>query len=220
MRLDSLYRHRFTSADRSKKDGVWQVLCAEVFSKYIAEDATVLDVGAGYCEFINHAKARRRIAVDLNPELKAFAAPGVEVHCESGEQMKFLADGVVDVAFSSNFFEHLPSKAALSALVLEVRRVLRPGGRFLIMGPNVKYLPGSYWDYYDHHIPLTEVSTQELLHLSGFEIESVRPRFMPYTVKSRLPTWPWIVRAYLKLGVVTFPLFGKQFLVVGRKTPA
>jgi SAM-dependent methyltransferase len=215
--LKALYEHRFDDQDRKDKAGVWQALCSHFFSRHIRPSDTVLDVGAGYCEFINHIQAARRIAVDANPELRLFAAQGVEPHSCRADELSFLADHEVDVAFSSNFFEHLSDKAALLLLVKEIHRVLKPGGRLLVMGPNVKYLPGDYWDWYDHHIPLTEKSVGELLQLGGFEIDAVHPRFLPYTVKSRLPKWPWLVRAYLLMGPLSFPLFGKQFLVIGRK---
>ena len=40
---------------------------------------TVVESAAGYCEFINNIDARRRIAVDINPETTRRAADGVEV---------------------------------------------------------------------------------------------------------------------------------------------
>lgn len=217
VRVDALYRHRFDPAERAAKDAVWRVLCDEFFSRYVRTSDTVLDLGAGYCEFINHVTAARRIAVDANPDLASCAAPGVEAHVGLAQDLSFLADGSVDLAFTSNFLEHLPDKGTLSAVACELHRVLKPGGKLLIMGPNVKYLPGSYWDYYDHHIPLTEKSVAELLHLSGFKVEESLPKFMPYTVKSRLPRWSWIVRLYLRLGTAAFSLFGKQFFVVGSR---
>src|SRR6267154_1295534 len=45
----------------------------------------------------------------------------------------------LDVVFTSNFFEHLPNKDAIRRTPLEVYRCLRPGGRFIAMGPNMKY---------------------------------------------------------------------------------
>lgn len=216
-RLDKLYRHRFEDSDRAAKDEVWRVLCEHFFSNYVNPSDTVLDVGAGYCEFINHIRAGRKIAVDANPELKAFAGPGVEAHERRAEQLDFLESGTVDVAFSSNFFEHLPDKATLTKVVSEVLRVLKPGGRLIVMGPNVKLLPGSYWDYFDHHLPLTEKSVEELLRMVGFDIEKSLSHFMPYTVKSRLPTWGWLVRAYLMVGAPAFKALGRQFLVIAKK---
>lgn len=215
--LDKLYRHRFDDEERETKKRVWSVLCDSFFSRYVKPTDTVLDIGAGYCEFINHIKAGRRIAVDANPEFHHFADAGVEAHHGPCEDMSFLESHTVDVAFSSNFFEHLPDKATLNKVVAEAFRVLRPGGRLIVMGPNVKHLPGMYWDYYDHHIPLTEKSTCELLHLAGFELEAAFDKFLPYSVKSRLPSWGWLVRAYVSIGGPAFRLFGKQFLVIARK---
>jgi SAM-dependent methyltransferase len=218
--LDALYRRRFSDVERQKKGEVWKVLCSEFFSQYVAPDAAVLDVGAGYCEFINHIAARRRIAVDANPEITQFASPEVEAVCTSASDIGFLPDNSIDVAFSSNFFEHLPNKAALTALVAELHRVLRAGGRLIVMGPNIAYVDGRYWDYYDHYIPLTEKSVEELLTTSGYRIEHSLPRFLPYTFKSKLPMWPWLVRLYLALGRISFPIFGKQFLIVAEKLSA
>ena len=48
---------------------------------------------------------------------------------------------------------------------------------------------------------------------NGFEIVELRPQFLPLTIKSRLPVWPFLIRAYLALPIK--PL-GKQMLVVAR----
>jgi len=215
--LKTIYRHRFDEREIVKKRAVWQILCSTYFSRYITSTDTVLDIGAGYCEFINYIGAARRIAVDLNPELPLYSETGVEVHCGPAENLGFLDEHTVDVVFSSNVFEHLSGKTAIARSAREIFRVLRPGGRVIVMGPNINYLPGSYWDYFDHQVPLTEKSMVELLRLCDFTIDRCLPRFLPYTFKSWLPRWPWLVRCYLALGAITFPLFGKQFLIVARK---
>ena len=53
----------------------------------------------------------------------------------------------------------------------------------------------------------------DFLVANGFEIVELRPRFLPLTIKSRLPVWPFLIRAYLALPIK--PL-GKQMLVVAR----
>jgi ubiquinone/menaquinone biosynthesis C-methylase UbiE len=217
MQLDTLYTTRFDAADEAWKRQVWEVLWRRVFSRWIGPDDVLLDVGGGYCELSNAAVARRRIVVDMNPETLRHAGPGVEVHVGPADSLPFLTDGSVDVAFSSNFFEHLPDKAALTRTVGEIRRVLRPGGRLIVVGPNLRLMTGAYWDYYDHHLPLTERSVTELLGMLGFEVERSEARFLPSTVKSRLPRWPWLVDAYLLLRPFSSLAFGKQFLVLARK---
>ena len=220
MNLADLYANRFDAEDQAWKRRVWTILWERTFSRYVRPTDTVLDLGAGFCEFINTVKAQRKIAVDLNPRLPEFAGPGVETKCASAEDLAFLGDAQVDVVFTSNFFEHLPNKEVLSGVVREIRRVLRPGGTFVSMGPNIRFLHGMYWDYYDHHIALTDRSLAELLTLSGFELTEVIPRFLPYTVKSSGPRWEWLVRLYLAAKPVTWGLFGKQFLVIARRPAA
>ena len=51
--------------------------------------------------------------------------------------------------FTSNFFEHLPDKAALERTLLNAKRSLRSGGKLVMMGPNIKYVPGAYRDFFD-----------------------------------------------------------------------
>ena len=101
-------------------------------------------------------------------------------------------------------------------MLAEVRRVLRPGGRLVIMGPNIRYLAAEYWDFYDHSLPLSHLSMEEGLVQADYEIASVIPRFLPYTARSRLPQHPLLVALYLKVPLA-WRLLGKQFLVIGRK---
>jgi SAM-dependent methyltransferase len=216
--LQHLYANRFDERDRAWKEKVWRILWRRVFSRWIERDDRLLDLGAGYCEFINSAAARRRIAVDLNPETRRCAAVGVEVRPTSAEDLSFLAAGEVDVVFSSNFLEHLPDKAAVGRVFDEVRRVLTPGGRFILMGPNVRLLPGRYWDYFDHHVPLSDRSVCEALLVHGFTPRHVEGRFLPYTVKDSELRWPWLVEAYLALRPLSSALLGKQFLVVAERS--
>jgi SAM-dependent methyltransferase len=215
--LEQLYANRFDERDRAWKEVVWRILWRRVFRRWIEPADRVLDLGAGYCEFINSAIAGRRIAVDLNPETHRCAAVGVEVHATSADHLSFLGPGEIDVVFSSNFLEHLPDKDAVGRVLAEVERVLAPGGRFILMGPNVRLLPGRYWDYFDHHVPLSDRSLSEALLMRAFRLRHVEASFLPYTVKDSGPRWPWLVEAYLALRPISSQLLGKQFLIVAEK---
>ncbi len=59
------------------------------------------------------------------------------------------ADDSLNVVFTSNFFEHLHTKRELRETLMQARRCLRPGGGIIALGPNIRYLPGKYWDFYD-----------------------------------------------------------------------
>lgn len=215
--LERIYAHRFTDQDRARKETFWRTICASFFPRYVPPDSVVADLGAGYCEFINHVRARRRFAVDLNPETARLAAPGVEV---LSIPLEGLADALepdsIDVAFASNVFEHLRGPDVLLEILESVRTVLRPGGRLILLQPNVAALGGRFWDYLDHTLPLSERGMVEALDVSGFEVLECRARFLPYTFKSRLPTWSWLVRLYLALPPAQWA-FGRQMFVVGRR---
>jgi SAM-dependent methyltransferase len=217
--LEQIYAHRFTASERAKKARVWKTICDHFLARYIRPEATVLDIGAGYCEFVNHVRAERKIAVDLNPDTPRAAAPDVVVLTLP---LEGLADALepesVDLVFASNVFEHMRSVDALLGILESLRGVLKPGGLILIMQPNIRLLGGRFWDFVDHTLPLTELGMSEALELIGFDIVECRARFLPYTFKSRLPAWPWLVRLYLKLPPAQW-LFGKQmFLVASRPT--
>ena len=192
------------------------MLCHYFFQRYIRDGDTVLDIGAGYCEFINHIVCRRRIALDISEEVRAHAAPGVEIVQGSSMDLSALVEQGVDVAFVSNFFEHLPTKRDLLKTLTEVVRVLRPGGRLLILQPNIRYVGGAYWDFFDHELPLTERSLIEALELVGLKPIEVRPRFLPFTSKSAIPQHPALVWLYLKIPIM-HRLLGRQSWIVARK---
>ena len=216
-RLDRLYAARFPEGERTAKAELWKVLCGSFFDRYSSPDATVLDLGAGYCDFVNNIRARRRIAIDLNPDTPRYAAPGVEVHGLPMERADEAVDPAsVDLAFASNVFEHLRGPDELLTVLGAVRRVLKPGGRLVVMQPNVRLVGGAFWDFFDHTLPLTERGMAEAMTVAGLEVRECRARFMPYTTKSRIPQWPVFVRAYLAFPPAQW-LMGRQMLVVSAK---
>ena len=216
MDLTSLYRHRFSEAELPEKNRIWQVLCRDFFSRHVKPTDTVVDIGAGYCEFINNIAAGRKIAVDLNPEVRQRANPDVQVINESCTAIASLPESSADVVFMSNFLEHLPDKSLVLDTFRESRRLLRPGGRVIILQPNIRFLYAEYWDFFDHHTALSDRSLVEGLQLAGLEPSVVIPRFLPYTTKSRLPQASWMIRAYLKFPLA-WRILGKQALVVANR---
>lgn len=211
--LAALYEARFSDREIHDKHVLWSTLCRSFLQQYVPEDGTVVDLGAGNCEFINAIQARRKIAVDLNADTGRWAAPGVEFLQVSSSQMGSLQDASVDTVFSSNFFEHLPDKPALLATLKESHRVLRPGGRIAVLMPNIRYVGARYWDYLDHYLPLTHLSLVEALQVSGFEVDRVIPRFLPYTVKgARVPVKAWLIRLYLRFPPAWHVMGGQMFV--------
>lgn len=211
-----IYDRRFDAAARSQKDVVWKIVVERFLQRWVPADATVLDVGCGFGEFLNHIECRRRIGVDMNPESASFLDSNIEFHCADATNLKILPAQSVDVVFTSNFMEHLPSKDAVHGVVAEAHRVLIPGGSFIALGPNVRFIPGAYWDYWDHLVPISDRSLVELLESSGFDVTDCYPRFLPYETRSWAPKIPFLVRLYLEIPLA-WRLMGAQFLVRARK---
>lgn len=218
--LSKLYRYRFKEADREKKLEIWREICRGYLQRKIGQNQTILDLASGYGEFSHNIVAARKIAVDLNPDAKRMLPSDVEFHNVSATEFSSsVGKGVVDVVFTSNFLEHLPTKSDLDEVFGEVLKVLKPGGRFLILGPNIKYLATEYWDFYDHYLPLSHMSVEEGLVQSGFEVREIIPKFLPYSTRSALPQAPVFVAAYMRVPLA-WSILGKQFLITGRKPDA
>jgi SAM-dependent methyltransferase len=213
--LAQIYAARF-GANTDSRVILWRTLVDNFFHRYVTPSDTVLDLAAGYCEFINNIECRTKIAIDLNPTVKDMAGDDVEVFLAPSTELPESLTSAVDVVWVSNFFEHLADKREFLATLGEIRRVLRPGGRLLVLQPNIRLTKAAYWDFVDHSLPITEKSLTEALELTGFTIDEMKVRFLPYTTSSRLPISPTLIRWYLKLPPAQL-LLGQQTFVVARK---
>jgi ubiquinone/menaquinone biosynthesis C-methylase UbiE len=212
--IKKLYRIRFPEVDRKSKNAIWRTLCRHFFSRYIKTTDSVLDIACGYGEFINNIEAAEKIAIDINKDTAELLIPDVKFHNTLATDLSFLPDHAVNVVFMSNFLEHLPTKVDVLKVFEECHRVLKPQGKLIIMGPNIRMVPGAYWDFFDHHLPLSHFTIAEGLQLTNFDVETCIPRFLPYTTRSILPQTSWLVRLYLMFPVA-WRFMGKQFFVVG-----
>jgi hypothetical protein len=86
-------------------------------------------------------------------------------------------------------------------------------GSLAIVQPNYRYAYREYFDDYTHVAIYSHISLADFLTAHGWEVIEVRSKFLPLTIKSRLPVWPPLIALYLKLPIK--PL-GKQMLVRAR----
>lgn len=210
MSQDAYFNTRF--APDPKRDVLWRTLYRYYFSKQIGRDDCVLELGAGYGLFINQVQARRRIAVDAWSGFVDALQPGIEGHVGNVSDLSFLEPRSVNFAFASNLFEHI-TQDDLASVLSHLKRALVPGGTLNILQPNYFYAFREYFDDYTHVTVYSHVSLSDFLAAHGFEIVECHPRFLPLTVKSRLPVSPLLIRAYL-----ASPLkpMGKQMLIRAR----
>ena len=169
-------------------------------------------LGAGYACRPFRIRAARKAALDLNPDTKEYAAPGIWVIESTSTDMSMIPDGSVDVAFASNFFEHITREDILKTM-REVARVLAPTGRFLILQPNIRFCARDFWMFFDHITPLDQYSLVEALEMCGFRATKTIVRFLPYTTKGSLPKSVGMVSLYLKIPLL-WRFFGQQTFVV------
>lgn len=217
--MDRYFETRFTPDPA--RAAVWAHVAAYL-QRWVDPDAELLDLAAGYGDFTRAIDARHKVAIDLNPALVDFVnaerATGRDL---SGEIEAIVADATdlssfVDdrfaTVFASNFIEHL-EHAQIDALLPEIQRVLRPGGRLILVQPNFRLSPRRYFDDYTHRTIWTDQSLTDLLRSVGFELEHVEARFLPLSMRSRLSFGHRLVPLYLRLG---YRPFAGQMLVVAR----
>jgi SAM-dependent methyltransferase len=193
---------------------VWKAV-AEHLARWMPPDGHVLEIGAGYCDWINNVAASRRLAVDIWPGIARHAAAGVETKVlDAAKELAGLGTSSFDAVLASNILEHFEPGVAI-AVVEDVARLLKPGGRFLIVQPNFRHAARHYFDDYTHRSVFTDVSLPNLLRAHGFRIEHVQPRFLPYSMRgSRLPIRSWTVRAYLRSPIK--PMAGQMLIVASK----
>lgn len=213
MDYDALYRHRFKDVDQAERNKVWSVV-----SKYITSLAgqpkRVLDPACGLGEFINFCPSDEKWASDmgmdgsfLNQNIKFISGAFLDVE---------LPDDYFDLIYLSNVLEHLPSQLAVNEFLVHAREKLRKGGTLVIMGPNFKYCADEYFDCADHTTILTHIAVEEHLVAAGLTPTRTIPRFLPYSFRSRLPSFEITTRLYLRIPFA-WKILGKQFLLVASK---
>ncbi len=210
------YQYHIRFARLAKyRSAVWKILCDKYFGKFISTESFVLDIGSGWGEFINNIKAVKKYAMDLNPDTGTRLSKEIcFLHQDCSQKWRIQSESL-DVVFTSNFLEHLPDRESIERTISQAYRCLKHGGLIICLGPNIKYAKGAYWDFWDHIIPITELSLSELLRLKKFSIQKSIPRFLPYSISIGRTPPLFLIKLYLKLPIL-WPLFGKQFLVIGK----
>lgn len=216
--IKRLYDKRFTTIERVRKKKLWEILCKDFLQKFIDKNDTVVDLGAGHCEFINNISCGKKIAVDVNNEIKRYAGSDVQVVIAPIKKIKnIFPKNSTDIIFMSNLLEHLDNKEDVFRLLHEAFEVLKKGGRLLIMQPDIALVGQSYWDFFDHKVPITFSSLTEAVTANQFKITYTRYPFLPYSTKVRfLPLWPPLLPIYIKVRLLQI-IFGKQFFMCAEK---
>lgn len=204
--------HSVRFAADPRRTVVWNHI-ANYLQEWIGESDTTLELGAGYCELSNALRNAKRIAIDQSPLPLRSAAPGVETIV--GDVLRIREHGFrnIDAVLASNLLEHIENDS-LHTLMSSIREILVPGGRLVLIQPNYRLCASKYFDDYTHRSIHSHVSLPDLLQSCGFSIVRVEPRFLPFSMKSRLAIASNLAGIYLRLPYR--PLAGQMLVVAER----
>jgi len=197
-----------------KRVVLWKALWDFSLNKALGFPGTLVELGSGRCEFINASTAQKRYAVDSWAEMPGHADTDVITHVGSATKLPFLKNESVDGVFASNLVEHL-SRQQFEEVLDESWRVLKSGGKLVLLQPNFRHSFKRYFDDYTHVSIWTHISLSDYLESRGWALEEVQGKFLPLTVESPLPVSRFLIWLYLKL---PFKPLGGQMLVVASKS--
>jgi len=210
-----IYDRRFPDAEARGRHEMWREIAAYL-QRYVPRGSRILDIGAGNGEFISNIGAAERWASDIRDTSAALPKEVRFVPAEGRSLLDVLDADYFDRVFMSNYLEHMDSSAAVIEQLSVARQLLKPGGRAIILQPNIALIGGAYWDFIDHKVALTERSLAEAVELAGMTPVKTIKRFLPYTTKSRLPASALLVRAYLAFRPAWY-VMGKQTLMIAER---
>ncbi|MGD9696610.1 MAG: class I SAM-dependent methyltransferase [Thermoleophilia bacterium] len=165
---------------------------AERLGRFFGPGDAVLDLGCGIGRVARYVapEARELWAVDVSPTMLDYITrrladrPNLRtVRCE-GTRAPGVPDGAIDFAYSLLVLQHMPREDAF-ALLVDLRRMVRDGGRVFLTFPNL--LSDEYLEGFLQYVRAGEVANpvrarvytpqevERLLPAAGFEVEDLDP---------------------------------------------
>jgi SAM-dependent methyltransferase len=210
-----IYKGRYPYLEYRK--WVWKEIVNFV-QKDAGEIDFLIELGAGYCDFINHFRADRKIGYDVNPEMKKYASGEVELRIEDATQLARIADDSVDLIFASNFLEHL-NITQHRILMPRIYTVLKKQGRLILIQPNYHFCRHRYFDDDTHQTIFSHKSIQEFLNGFDFTVIKLIPNLLPFSMNTTLPKGVILTRFLVKMYLMS-PIkpLGAQMYVIAEKS--
>jgi SAM-dependent methyltransferase len=213
--LDRVYARRFEDPDARAKDRLW-VEIGRYLQRYVDAKAPVLDLACDRGYFIRNIDATEKWATDMRDVSESLPPDVRFVQSDGLALTATLPKAHFGTVFMSNYLEHLATGDQVIEQLRVAGELLRPGGRVVVLQPNIRLTGPAYWDFIDHKVALNEHSLVEAAEIAGLQTEKVVVQFLPYTTKSRLPQHPLFVRLYLRFKPA-WRLLGGQTLYIGRR---
>lgn len=188
---------------------VWRAI-TEYLQPFVGKNKIVFDMGSGYGDFINQIQAKKKYALDISADVKEHINKDVTFIHKPSTSLGDIPANSLDVVFSSNLLEHL-DREQIDQTMKGVNRCMKKGGVLILMGPNFRYAYKEYFDDYTHKTILTHITLTDLMFEYGFTPIKVVPKFLPLSLKSRLPKSYLLTKLYINSPIRPM---GKQMLLI------
>jgi len=176
-----------------------QLLCEYLADKYFkARNGKILDVGCGRGE---HIEIFNKLGFD------AYGVDMEGVAKEKGLKVEIVDLEKENLPYPDNYFDFLMCKSAIEHirnvhhLLAEIYRVLKPGGKIVIMTADWKANYDIFYLDVDHKTPFMKCSLNDLLLRYDFKNVKVDYFYcLPYTWKSKiLHIFPLFIRNIFRI---------------------
>lgn len=203
------FSSRFTEDFRRKY--IWQKIAKYVDSLLPLSENT-LELGAGYCDWINSTSSHNRYATDISDVIEKYAKSEVKTIVINSTKLMFQGQKF-DRIQASNFLEHLDD-IELTQTIEVINSLLESKGYLVLIQPNYRYTYKKYFDDYTHKKVFTHISLVDLFLGNDFQPVVVKKKFLPFTLKSKLRFGYKLINLYMHL---PFKPMAGQMLVILQK---
>jgi SAM-dependent methyltransferase len=153
----------------------------------VQPDSAILDVGCGVnrlLECIKHERACTGTGLDFKPEIVAYVRDRLQMPIIEGSLGKVsLPDAAYDLVLMMEYLEH---ELDPRGVLMEARRITRPGGYLALELPHIATWPGRtfgrFWwnlDIPRHLMFFTPETLSKMLAECGYELVRVEPFTLP-----------------------------------------
>jgi SAM-dependent methyltransferase len=152
---------------------------SEIVKFYLAslgENKKILDLNPGFKGIYNNLKGSKveYVCLEQNPHIRSFLENS-NIAVKNWEIPNIpLEDDSIDYVLSAPFIEHLPTYIDALNFLLEVMRVVKPGGKVLLIVPNYLSIKEIFFEDYKHGWITTKKRIIDMLSDCHYEVLGYR----------------------------------------------
>ncbi len=211
----------YDEATRPKTDYP-RALARYLFDRFnMKAGARFLDLGCGRGDFLNAFRQLGLHTYGIDREIvRSEMLEGSEVSAAELAGKLPYADNSFDIVFSKSVIEHLSDPEQFAR---EQRRILRRGGRIIVLTPDWVSQMKIFYDDHTHRQPFTAVGLRDLLRIAGFQ-EVQAEIFYQYPLYWKFPSLVIFAKILQLAGPVKklhkskFVRWSRELMVLGTGT--